>query len=164
MTRAVRPRGMAWFRGRGPKPRIRVRDAVPVRRDRRDLRRQFRRAARDAVAERKAETTAVLRRLSAGRVLLSGVTPGSQGTEEILEFVDGTRLLLKVRCGRAGMERLEREAPHLTAWIAQVQPCFGRRRSWLWFFITGHVAPVELLASVVSVPPSGHPGGSVITI
>jgi hypothetical protein len=146
---------MAWFWGRAREPRVRLRDAVPIRRDRRDLRRQFRRAARVAMAERKAEITAVLRRLSADQVPLSGVFPGPQDTEEITEFIDGTRLVLRVRCGRAAMERLGRGASNLPVWIAQVQPCLGHRRFWLWFVSAGRVAPVEVLASVTPVPPGG---------
>lgn len=107
------------------------------------------------MAERKADTTAVLRRLSGDRVLLSGVMSGPRDAEDIAEFVDGTRLILGVRCGGTGMDRVARGASNLPVWIAQVQPCFGRRLFWLWFVSAGRVAPVEVLTSVTPVPSGG---------
>lgn len=95
----------------------------------------------------------MLRRLSGDRVLLSGVMRGPRDTEEIAEFIDGTRLILGVRCGGTGMEHMARGASNLPVWIAQVQPCFGRGLFWLWFVSAGRVAPVEVLASVTPVPP-----------
>lgn len=99
----LRTWGTARFRGGAREPRVRFRDAVPVRRD---LRRQFRRTARTAMGGRKTEMTAGLRRLSADHVLLSGVIPGVQDAGKIAVSADGTRLLLGVRCcSSGGMER-----------------------------------------------------------
>ncbi|MGH3206713.1 MAG: hypothetical protein ACRDNO_03010 [Trebonia sp.] len=156
LARALRTRGTARFPGRAREPRVRFRDAVPVRRDRRDLRRRFRRAARAATGERKAETSAVLRRLSADHVRLAGVIPGTQDTDMVAVFADGTRLLLGVRCGGGGLERLGQAGSPLPVWLADAQPCFGRRRFWLWFASAGCVAPVEVLTSVSPVPPGSH--------
>jgi hypothetical protein len=153
LARVLRTWGTARFPGRARESRIRFRDAVPVRRDRRDLRRRFQRAARAATGERKAEMSAVLRRLSADHVLLAGVIPGKQDTATVAVFADGTLLLLGVRCGGGGLERLGQGGSPLPVWLADAQPCLGRRRFWLWFASAGCVAPVEVLASVSPVPP-----------
>lgn len=133
------------------KPRVRFRDAVPDRRDRRDLRRQFRRAERLAMGERKAKVTAVLRRLSADQVLLSGVVPRTTGNVAV--FADGTRLLLRMPRGKSGIESLGRRGFRPPIWLAEVQPCFGRRWFWLGFIADGRPVPVQVLASVAPVPP-----------
>lgn len=133
-------------------PSVRFRDAVPVRRDRRDLRRRFRRAARAVMGERKAEMTEVLRRLSADHVPLSGVIPVARGTGTVAVFIDGTRLLLGIRCD-GGMERLGQAASRFPVWLADVQPCFGRHLFWLGFAFANHAGPVAVLASVAPVPP-----------
>ncbi|MGH3282753.1 MAG: hypothetical protein ACRDNW_26990 [Trebonia sp.] len=139
-------------------PRIRFRDAVPVRRDRRDLRRRFRRTARAAMGERKAKITAVLRRLSADQVLLSGVVPGTRNTGKVAVFADGTRLLLRMPRGKSGMECLGRRGFQPPIWLAEVQPCFGRRWFWLGFISDGGPVPVQVLASVAPVPPGSLEG------
>lgn len=105
------------------------------------------------MGERRAETSAVLRRLSADHVLLAGVIPGTQDAGRVAVFADGTRLLLGVRCGSSGMERLGQGGSPLPVWLADAQPCFGRRWFWLWFASAGCVAPVEVLTSVSPVPP-----------
>jgi len=141
-------------------PRVRFRDAVPVRRDRRDLRRRFRRTVRAVLGERKAEMTAVLRRLSADHVPLSGVIPVARGTGTVVVFVDGTRLLLGIRCD-GGTERLAQAASRFPVWLADVQPCFGRRWFWLEFTSADRAVTVAVLASVAPVPlgsPEGRPG------
>jgi hypothetical protein len=138
----TRPRGRA--RGK----RVRFRDAVPVRRDRRDLRRQFRRAARAVTAEHKAGTTALLGRLSADRVPLSAVTPGARDTERIIEFLDGTRLLLATRHGTAKLERLERGGFWPPVWLAQARPDFTHRWFRLWFASASRAELVEVRAAV----------------
>jgi hypothetical protein len=136
------------LRGRARGKRVRFRDAVPVRRDRRDLRRQFRRAARAVATEHKAETTALLGRLSADRVPLSAVTPGTRETERIIEFFDGTRLLLATRHGTAKLKRLERGASWPPVWLAQAQPGFTHRWFRLWFASASRAELVEVRAAV----------------
>lgn len=155
-ARGVRAWGTARFRGRAQEPRVQFHDAVPLRRDRRDLRRRFRRAARAAMGERKAEMTTVLRRLSAGRVQLSGVVPGAHGTGTVAVFADGTQLLLEIRCGSGSMERLGRGVSRFPVWLSDVQPCFGRRWFWLEFTSADRTVPVAVLASVAPVPPGSQ--------
>jgi len=134
--------------GRARGQRVRFRDAVPFRRDRRDLRRQFRRAARAVTAERKATTTALLWRLSANRVPLSAVTPGARDTERIVEFSDGTRLLLATRHGTASLQRLEQGACWPPVWLARAHPDFTRRWFRLWFASASRAGLVEVRAAV----------------
>jgi hypothetical protein len=139
--------------GRARGKRVRFRDAVPVRRDRRDLRRLFRRAARAVTAERRAETTTLLGRLSADRVPLSAVTPGAQDTERIVEFFDGTRLLLATRRGTANLKRLEQGACWPPVWLARAQPGFTHRWFRLWFASASRAGLVEVRAAVAPALP-----------
>jgi hypothetical protein len=130
--------------------RLRFKDAVPVRRDRRDLRRRFRQAARAVQAEQRAEVTALLHRLSAGRTLLAYVKPEARGTSGVVEFLDGTRL--QFATGRGGMTLV-----HLSRWhraspaplrLVRVQPSFTRRRFRLWFASASSRQPTEVVAEV----------------
>src|SRR5262245_58781733 len=93
-------------RGWGRRRRIRFKEVVPIRRDRRDLRRQFRRAARATLAEQRAEMAALLQQLSADHVPLSEIVPGSEARDGIVVFLDGTQLIFVTRYGSAGMKRL----------------------------------------------------------
>lgn len=104
------------------------------------------------MGERKTEMTAVLRRLSADHVRLSRVIPATQEKSVVAVFADGTRLLLAVRCGRGGLERLGRDGSPFPVWLADVRPCFGRRWFWLWFTSAGPAAALEVLASASPVP------------
>jgi hypothetical protein len=145
-SRAARPRD--------GKRRIRFWQAVPVWRDRRDLRRRFRRAARAALADRQAEMTTLLDRLSAGHVPLSEVGPGASQREGVVEFLDGTRLLLTTRRGSAGLDRLRDEHRRTGAivWLIRAQPSFARSWFRLWFAAVGSAKPAEVLAKVSPVP------------
>ena len=133
--------------------RIRFRRAVPVRRDRRELRRLFRRAARAALAERKAEMTALLERLAANRVPLYVVDPGAG----IVEFLDGTRLRLANCRGRPGhiipaMNKLSNAPDGAVVWLVRAQPSFTGCRFRLWFAAAGVGHPAEILARVSPAP------------
>jgi hypothetical protein len=141
-------------RGWGQRKRIRFRDAVPVRRDRRDLRRQFRRTARAAAAERKAEMTALLGRLSADRVPLSAVTPGPGAKRGVAVFADGTRLLLVTRHGGSGIRWLSegQRGSGTPVCLVRAQPSFARCWFRLWFASAGSTRPAELVARVGPVP------------
>src|SRR6266487_2491820 len=139
VQRAGGPAGL-WGRGgrgrragRGHGKRVRFREAVPVRRDRKDLRRQFRLAARVVTAERKAEAMAHLLRLSAEHVPLSAVMPGRRDKERIAEFFDGTRLLLASHYDSSNLRRLAPGSIWSPVWLAQVRPSFTRRWFRLWF-------------------------------
>lgn len=132
--------------------RVRFRDAVPLRRDRRELRRQFRRTEREVRAERKAEVSALLNRLSTGRTLLAEVTPGAQPRSGVVEFLDGTRLHFAARGGLT--------VTHLGQWhrtssaplcLVRAQPSFTRRRFRLWFASADSRRPAELVAEVSPV-------------
>lgn len=145
-------RGLRPFWPPRPADRARERraslyDAFPGRRDRRELRRRFRRVARAVRREGRAETTAALQRLSASHVLLASLVPGSQDND-IAEFTDGTRLLVGLFIAKADIERLGLRAARYPVWLEQVQPCFGRRRYWLWVASADRMVPLEVLASV----------------
>lgn len=145
---AGRPARLWGRTGRGRCKRVRFREAVPVRRDRRDLRRQFRRATRAVTAERKAEAAAQLQRLSAERVPLSEVTPGARDKERIVEFFDGTRLLLATPYSSSNLMSLRPGPAWSPVWLAQVRPNFTRRLFRLWFASPGKPGFVEVQASV----------------
>ena len=149
-----RVRGSARQPGRPQGRRIRFRDAVPVRRDRRDLRRQFRRAARAAAAERKAEMTALLGRLSANRVPLSAVVPGPEAKRGVVVFADGTRLQLLTRHGGSGIRWLSEghRGSGTPVRLVRAQPSFARRWFRLWFASAGSAKPAELMARVGPAP------------
>jgi hypothetical protein len=151
----LRARGSARLRGRLRERRIRFREAVPVRRDRRELRRLFRRAARAALTERQAEVTALLERLSADQVPLSGVMPGQRARDGVVEFLDGTRLLLVTRRGSARLDRLtdEHSGAGDVVCLLRAQPAFARCWFRLWFASAGARKPSEVLARV-SPPPA----------
>jgi hypothetical protein len=146
--------GPARRPGRRQGSRIRFRDAVPVRRDRRDLRRQFRRAARAAAAERKAEMTALLGRLSADHVPLAAVTPGPEAKRGVAVFADGTRLQLTTRHGGSSIRWLSegQRGSGTPVWLVRAQPSFASCRFRLWFASAGSSKPAELMAQVGPVP------------
>lgn len=138
--------------GRGRGKRVRFREAVPVRRDRKDLRRQFRLAARAVTAERKAEAVAQLLRLSAERVPLSAITPGTRDKERIAEFFDGTRLLLAARYGSSNLRLLAPGSIWSPVWLAQARPSFTRRWFRLWFASSNQAGLLEVQALVTPAP------------
>lgn len=146
--RSARPPGLAAAR------RTRFSEAVPVRRDRRDLRRLFRRAARAAVTERKAEMTVLLQRLSADHVPLSRVVPGPRARDGVVVFADGTQLLLVTRRAGAGMKWLAepRRGSGAPVRLVRAQPSFASCRFRLWFASAGSARPAEVLAKVGPLP------------
>jgi hypothetical protein len=141
-------------RPRARKRRIGFRQAIPVRRDRRDLRRLFRRAARAALVDRQAEMAALLDRLSADHVPLSEILPGPWPREGVVEFLDGTRLLLTTRRASTEMDRLrdEHRAAGAIVWLIRAQPSFASCWFRLWFASVGAAKPAELLARVGPAP------------
>jgi hypothetical protein len=158
VQRAGGPAGL-WGRGgrgrharRDRGKRVRFRQAVPVRRDRKDLRRQFRLAARAVTAERKAEAVAHLVRLSAERVPLSAVMPGTRDKERIAEFFDGTRLLVAARYGSSNLRLLAPGSIWSPVWLAQVRPSFTRRWFRLWFASDSQAGLLEVQALVTPAP------------
>jgi hypothetical protein len=149
-----RVRGSTRQPGRPRGRRIRFRDAIPLWRDRRDLRRQFRRAARAAVAERKAEMTALLDRLSANQVPLSAAMPGPEANCGVVVFADGTRLLLVTRHGSSSIRWLSegQRGSGAPVWLVRAQPSFASCWFRLWFASTASAKPAELMARVGPVP------------
>ena len=158
MMSVLRARRPTWLRGHGQVEGVRFRDAVPLRRDRRDLRRRFRRAARAAMAERKAQAAAQLERLAASRVPLYAVTCGGRDTERVVEFCDGTRLLLcSSRVGAARLGRLAPGPAWSPVWLAQVRPCFAPSWFRLWFASAIQPGPLEVLAAVTPATVEAFP-------
>ena len=154
----LRTRRPAWLGGRANRAeRVRFRDAVPVRRDRRDLRRRFRRAARAAMADREAQAAAQLGRLAANRVPLYAVARSRR--ETVVEFSDGTRLLLfSTRAGAASLGRLAPGPAWSPVWLTQVRPCFAPSWFRLWFASGSQTGLLEVLAAVVPTPAPAVPG------
>lgn len=151
----------AWPGDRVRERQIRFRDAVPVRRDRRELRSRFRHTVRIVTRERRATTTAELQRLSAEQVLVSALVPGTHDMDDIVEFSDGTRLLVALFSGKADLRRLGLDASRYPMWLEQALPCFGHRRFWLWFASADQAMPLEVLAGVnalASVRPEERGG------
>lgn len=96
--------------------------------------------------------TAELRRLSGTRMPLTVLIPPPRGAGRIAVFADGTRLYFGGGSG-GGLERLGRDGARRPLWLAEVQPCFGRRRFWLGFAPDARARPLEVLVSVAPVPP-----------
>jgi hypothetical protein len=98
--------------------------------------------------------TALLDRLSADHVPLSEMVPGNWPREDVVEFLDGTRLLLTTRRGSAGLDRLRDEHRRAGAivWLIRAQPSFARCWFRLWFASVGAVKPAEVLAKVGPAP------------
>ena len=139
-------------RGHPRDKRVRFRKAVPIWRDRRDLRRQFRRAARAAMIERKSEMTAVLERLCTEHVPLSEVLAGPRPRDGILAFLDGTRLLLATRLGSREVSRLREDQQAADMCLVRAQPSFSCCWFRLWFASVGTTQPAEVLAKVGPAP------------
>jgi hypothetical protein len=102
------------------------------------------------MTERKAETTALLQRLSADQVPLSEVIPGPRARDGIIVFLDGTRMLLLTRYGSADMKRLREghRASRAPMQLVRAQPSFARRWFRLWFASPGSTKLAEVLAKV----------------
>lgn len=98
--------------------------------------------------------TALLQRLSADRVPLSEVIPGSRARDGIVVFLDGTQLLLVTRYASADIMRLieEHRASRVPVWLVQAQPSFARCWFRLWFATVTSMKPAEVVARVGPVP------------
>jgi len=133
-------RGHRWRRSSS---RVRFSEAVPLRSDRRDLRRQLRAALRTSRAERKRRTTAGLSALASRRVRIASVTPGELG-DQLIEFADGTRLRLEVRHGTTALRRLAVRAACQDFYLGRIEPCFGCCWYKLGFSCAGESGPTVL--------------------
>ncbi|MGH9057213.1 MAG: hypothetical protein ACRDYY_15340 [Acidimicrobiales bacterium] len=148
---------VARWRRRGGVLRIRFKEVVPLRGDRRDLRRRRRAVLRAIRAERKEAVTQELQELSKGRVPLVRLRPGPGDGAVIVEFTGDVRFLLTVRDCRAELRRLERRAMRGDVYLERVHPCFGRSWYWLWFLSWD--GREELFAKVTpfaDLPPATH--------
>jgi hypothetical protein len=152
---------LRWWAKRSRPPKIRFKDTVPSRRERRELRRRLRKAGRDELAEQKEQVTRGLRRLAARRVLVASMQSGPTRGNELIEFVqvaDGTHLMLEVRGdGTAALRRLAARSASDTAYLDHVETCFGH----CWYrlrFCSAWSGGPEVRCKVVrlgsSVPPS----------
>jgi hypothetical protein len=117
------------------------------------LRHEIGRATHAVMGERQAPMAVVLRQLAAEHVPLTAVIPGEEHAGTVVEFADGTRLLLRIRYGGDDMGRLDPAGHGLLAWLAEARPCFGGRSFWLWFTSAGCTVSAEVLTSVSPVPP-----------
>jgi len=124
--------------------RISFTDAVPLRADRREMRRQLRAAARTARAERKRRVTAGLEGLATLRVPVASVRPGVLG-DQLVEFVDGTRVWLHVRDGSTTLRRLAARSSCQDVHLGCVEPCFGSCWYQLRFSTVGETGPTVLV-------------------
>jgi len=99
--------------------------------------------------------TELLGRLAVDRVPVSVIAPGPRPRDGVVEFLDGTRLLLATRRGSTGLTRLREEhrAPGAIVLLVRVQPSFASCWFRLWFLAVDAVRPAEVLARVG--PPPG---------
>ena len=140
------------------RPDIRLTEAIPGRRDRHELRRALRRAARTTRIEQKRAMTTQLLNLMAKEVQLVGMRAGPTGGSEIVEFDGGVQLLFRVRDGISAIKLLERRMPREGVHIERVQPCFG----WCWYRLRfSPPGGSEILARIVpfvrGTLPAAHP-------
>jgi len=124
--------------------RVSFMDAVPLRADRRELRRRLRSAARTTRAERKRRVTARLEDLAMRRVPVASVRPGVLG-DQLVEFVDGTRVWLDVRDGTTAIRRLAARSSCQDIHLGCVEPCFGSCWYQLRFSTVGETGPMVLV-------------------
>jgi hypothetical protein len=98
--------------------------------------------------------TALLDRLSADHALLSEVVPGPRPGAGVVEFLDGTRLLVVTRRGSNALGRLTAEhgATGAVVCLIRAQPSFASCWFRLWFASAGARKPSEVLARVGPPP------------
>lgn len=104
--------------------RIFFTDAVPLHADRRELRRRLRSAARRLRREQKRQVTAAMVDLAVGHVRVNSMTKATLGSE-LVEFADGTRLLLDVRDGSTILGNLAERTSTSGVYLGRVEACFG---------------------------------------
>ncbi|MGH9072279.1 MAG: hypothetical protein ACRDX8_14215 [Acidimicrobiales bacterium] len=113
-------------------PGIRFAQAVPRRGDRRELRQQFRAALREVRAEDKNKVKYSLGRLVIHRVPVAR-TAWARSGDRIVEFIDGTRIVLAVRGGNAAL-RSANWRPLRATYLRGVEP--GLRRGWYYLYFS----------------------------
>jgi hypothetical protein len=154
---------LRWWAKRSRPPKIRFKDTVPSRRERRELRRRLRKAGRDELAEQKEQVTRGLRRLAARRVLVASMQSGPTRGNELIEFVqvaDGTHLMLEVRGdGTAALRRLAARSASDTAYLDHVDRTRAERRLWRWQSPSGDAPQGRQWVVPTKAPSSGWDAG-----
>lgn len=139
-----------WQNARSIWLRTRFKVAVPLRAERRDLRRRLRAAARDELAEQARVITKSLERLADRRAAVMAVTAaGPVCRNGTVEFIDGTRFVLRFPNGVRELVRLGRSLTGI-AYLEHVEPSFGH----CWYLLRFRSvwgASVEVSVKVVQV-------------
>ena len=138
-----------WQNARSIWRRTRFKVAVPLRAERRDLRRRLRATARDELAEQARVITKSLERLVDRRAAVVAITPGPVCQTGTVEFIDGTRFVLRLPNGARELVRLGRSLTGI-AYLEHVEPSFGH----FWYvlrFRSVWGASVEVSVKVVQV-------------
>lgn len=142
---------------------VRYRDAVPIRRDRRELRRLWRRTYREVTTEHAKTISSKLGQLVTRRSRLVGVAPDRDTTGVV--FADGTRLRLRVRYTNTDLASLTTigagaPVPRLEGF----ERCPGSSFYRLYFTGTGwcrvEVLAQVSLASIWADPEGNSPNGT----
>jgi hypothetical protein len=93
---------------------------VPLRSDRRDLRRQLRATLRATRAEHKRRVTAGLATLASHRVPIASVRQDVLG-DDLIEFTDGTCIWIEVREGIVALRRLAPQSGRRDLYLRRVE-------------------------------------------
>lgn len=115
---------MLWGR-----TKIRCKQAVPRRSDRRDLRRSFKVVSRSFLQQQESALTVALARLAARLAPVVAVRPLPAG-EEAIEFDDGTRVEVDVRESSTDLRHLAVSPARPLAYLISARPCY--RGGWYW--------------------------------
>ena len=131
--------------------KTRFKDAVPLRADRRELRRLLRRAARSekSVADRHIVET--LNQLAIRRVPVATVWVQADD-RVVVHFADGTELVVDI-AGNAPMIDRMRGGRVRGVRLGQASPCMGRNWFLLWL-VSPQGEAVEVMAKVAPYQPT----------
>lgn len=137
--------------GRQTKAKIRFRNAVPRRADRRELRQLLRHAARSETSVADRHVTETLNQLANSRVPVATVWV-QPDHREVVQFSDGTELVVDVAGNTPMIDRM-RDGRFRGLRLGQASPCMGRSWFLLWF-VPPHGEAVEVMAKVASYGPT----------
>lgn len=135
-----------WPRGRSAA--VRFHDAVPARRDRRELRHHLREVLRATRKEQARALTGELERLAGLRAAVARASPVAAKGRTAIEFLDGTELALRIRDSSFDLERIPSGFERPIARLEGVEPCFGHGWYRLHFQAPGH-GRLDMLAKVM---------------
>lgn len=131
--------------------KIRFRNAVPRRADRRELRQLLRRAARSEKSVADRHVTGTLNQLANSRVPVATVW-SQPDDREVVQFSDGTELVVDVVGNTPMIDRMP-GGRYRGVRLGQASPCMGRNWFLLWF-VPPHGEAVEIMAKVASYKPT----------